>query len=176
MTYFIQINSLVEWLISVLQDLGGQRILSLLDDRQPRNKDTTSPMRDTILAWGKDRALVLSATENPSVRSRANPFGYTPDSALILLPHREPQRSWGTIECHMILLWFCYHTESPSEADPRSGAVWFCSDSSTKQRAPAHSAPIWPNIGINSISPEQKFTDIWMTTLWKAVHKAKLVK
>ena len=31
-----------------------------------------------------------------------------------------------------------------------------------------HCAPICPNIGINSISPKQKFTDIWITTLWKA--------
>ena len=147
MTYFIQINSLVEWLISVLQDLGGQRILSLLDDRQPRNKDTTSPMRDTILAWGKDRALVLSATENPSVRSRANPFGYTPDSALILLPHREPKQINSTIELlrqnwmiefRMILLWFCYHTESSSKTEAQSSAVRFCSDSVATQRAPAN--------------------------------------
>ena len=37
----------------------------------------------------------------------------------------------------LIQLWFCYHTESPCEADARSSAAWFCSDSVTTQRAPA---------------------------------------
>ena len=41
---------------------------------------------------------------------------------------------------------------------------------------PRHCVPIWPNIGIKSISPEQKFTDTWMTTLSKAVYNAELVK
>ena len=68
------------------------------------------------------------------------------DSALILLPHREPQRSWRMIQCRKILLWFCYHTESPSKLTQRSNccdriewssSVWFCSDSVTTQRAPA---------------------------------------
>ena len=36
----------------------------------------------------------------------------------------------------LIQLWFCYHTESLSEAEARSSAIWFCSDSVTIQSAP----------------------------------------
>ena len=39
-----------------------------------------------------------------------------------------------------------------------------------------HSVPLRPNIGTNSFSPEQKSTDIWITTLLKAVLKEALLE
>ena len=91
------------------------------------------------------------------------------DSALILLPHREPIRSWHTIECRMILLWFCYHKESPAKLshdwvpydsalillphrepqrswrtiDCRTILLWFCYHTESPSEADAWSSAVW---------------------------------
>ena len=100
----------------------------LVSYREPQRTIQSQPI--WLHSWFSSDSVT---TQRASAKLRHDRVPY--DSALILLPHRVPQWSWHTIECRMILLWFCYHSESPSETDARLSAIRFCSDSVATQRA-----------------------------------------
>ena len=112
MIYIIQIHSSMEWLISVLHDLGGQRITFLLDGSDGRKEHSQSSEK----APRKDRDVGLSTTEGkPSVLmadriprfTTAQPPQRTPVNWRTILPQFCHSRSnschrtvgnWRTIE------------------------------------------------------------------------------
>ena len=89
----------------------------LVSYREPQRAIQSWPIR--LHSWFCSNSVTAQRAPAKLTHDRV-PY----DSALILLPHREPQRSWPTIGCRMILLWFIYQTESPSAQCAHMAKYW----------------------------------------------------